>query len=223
MSDLGNNYILDYLMTANQKGINVKNIKTSTNKEIAKYTYAINGKIEHEGAEAETYTFSNTSEGTNTVNITALDSNGSIIGSMTKQIIPAKVNEPELNYGFNKELTYYVYYDENDNEIIGNKINGEAPKNWYNYTHSQWANIVVTDGKVEGGKIIEETYKNYFVWIPRYAYMLDQTTQKSKVLFLENTSSEIPIGYTIPEAFKWGDNLEHDLTGYWISKYQLTD
>lgn len=222
MSDLGNEYIVDYLMTASQYGINVKNIKTSTSKEVAKCTYAINGKIEHESQTLENYTLRNLSEGTNTVNVTLLDKDNSIIGSMTKQIIPVTVNEPDLSTGFNKEETYYVYYDANDNEIIGNKISGQPPANWYNYTYSQWANIVITDGTVENGKITGETYKNYFVWIPRYAYMLDGTSQKSNVLFLEGTSSDVPTGYKIPEAFKWGDNLEHDLTGYWISKYQLT-
>lgn len=212
MSDLGNDYIIDYLMTASQTGINVKNVKTSTNKEIVKYTYAINGKIEHEVAVAKAYTFSNTSEGTNTVNITALDENGEIIGSMTKELKPVEVNAPELS-SFDQDTTFYVYWDENGNEHNEIPISMEPPKNWYNYTFSNWANIVTRNNGVE----------SYFVWIPRYEYMLDQTSQKSNINFIKGIDTKTTAGYSIPEAFKWGDNLEHELTGYWISKYQLSE
>ena len=212
MSDLGNNYIIDYLMAANQNGINVKKIKTSTTKEIAKYTYAINGKIEHETITAEEYTFSNISDGTNTVNITALDEKGSIIGSMTKELIPTQVNKPELS-SFDQDTTFYVYWDKDGNEHNEIPISMEPPENWYNYTFSSWANIVTRNNGVE----------TYLVWIPRYEYMLDQTSQKSSINFLKGTETKTTPGYSIPEAFKWGDNLEHELTGYWISKYQLSE
>ncbi len=211
MTDLGS-YIIDYLMTAGQTGINVKNLKTSTNKEIAKYTYAINGKVEHESETAEEYTFANVAAGTNTVNITALDANGSIIGSMTKELLPAEVNEPELS-SFDQDTTFYVYWDSEGNEHNEIPISKEPPENWYNYTFSNWANIVTRNNGVE----------TYLVWIPRYEYSLDQTSKRSNVNFIKGTGTKTTTGYEIPEAFKWGDNLEHELTGYWISKYQLSE
>lgn len=212
MSDLGSAYIIDYLMTAGQTGINVKNISTSTSKEIVKYTYAINGKIEHESVTAEEYNFTNVSEGTNTVNVTILDENGCIIGSMTKQLLPAEVNEPELS-AFDQDTTFYVYWDKDGNEHNEVPISMEPPENWYNYTFSNWANIVTRNNGVE----------TYLVWIPRYEYMLDATSEKSNINFIKGIDTKTTTGYAIPEAFSWGDNLEHQLTGYWISKYQLSE
>lgn len=67
------------------------------------------------------------------------------------------------------------------------------------------------------------------MWIPRYQYKLNQTSQKSDVKFLNGTDNNADDGYQIPEAFWWDKNdngTEDDgeqLTGYWISKYQLSN
>lgn len=37
------------------------------------------------------------------------------------------------------------------------------------------------------------------------------------------TNANSTPGYKVPEAFTWGDNGEKELTGYWMSKYQLSD
>lgn len=67
------------------------------------------------------------------------------------------------------------------------------------------------------------------MWIPRYQYKLNQTSQKSDVKFLNGTDNNADDGYQISEAFWWDKNdngTEDDgeqLTGYWISKYQLSN
>ena len=89
---------------------------------------------------------------------------------------------------------------------------------WYEYGESRWANIVTRNDGLE----------TYYVWIPRYQYKLNQTSQRSDVKFILGTSNTTETGYQIPEAFWWDkndDGKEDDgeqLTGYWITKYQLS-
>ena len=151
------------------------------------------------------------------MNVTALDATGAIVGSMTKVLEPTEVNPPKLD-GFDPNTTFYVYYDEDGTEHNEIPISKDAPSNWYNYTYSNWANIVTRNDGLE----------TYYVWIPRYQYKLNQTSQRSDVKFILGTSTTTEIGYQIPEAFWWDKNdngIDDDgeqLTGYWITKYQLT-
>ena len=84
------------------------------------------------------------------------------------------VNEPDVSAGFVKENTRYLYQDSNGNLIPGNWITDAAPNDWYSYNDSQWANIYVENNGLE----------SYYVWIPRYVYKLDQTTQRSDIKFI---------------------------------------
>ena len=132
-------------------------------------------------------------------------------------------------------MTYYVLYDENDNEIIGDLVKQDGsnmPANWYNYRDSKWANIVVTDGSIVNGQITGATLTNYFTWIPRYEYRimdnrgnLSLDNRRTEVNFLSGTSGAKTAGYSVPEAFTWtnqaGETIQ--LPGYWLSKYQLSN
>ena len=152
---------------------------------------------------------------------------------MVKQISTIDANKPELT-GFNAEQTYYVLYDNDGNETVGDKIKNDgsnAPSDWYNYSQSNWANIVVTDGTVSGGKITGATMTTYFTWIPRYEFKIDSTQQtqpekaRTEVRFLSGTSKDTDNGYQIPDAFWFDKNsngTEDDgeqLSGYWAMKY----
>lgn len=209
---------IDYNMTANINSIVLNNFKNNVSDKAVKFTYAINGKITNNSNELEDYTFNNLTENENyIINVTALDEKGSIVGSMTKTIEPIEVNPPELE-GFDKDTTFYVYWDENGIEHNEIPISEQAPSNWYNYTYSKWANIVVRN----------EGLETYYVWIPRYQYKLNQTSQRSDVKFILGTENDTFNGYEIPEAFWWDKNdngTEEDgeqLKGYWITKYQLS-
>ena len=193
-----------------------------------KFEYYINGDKKHEGTDPnEKYVFTGLKPGeTYTANIIVRNkANNEYLGAVTKKDKTISINKPELK-GFNENNTYYVTYDKDGNEVVGNKIKNDGsnmPSNWYDYSNNIWANIVTTDGKVENGKIVDATNTSYFVWIPRYQYSLNNTTQRSDVKFIEGTSQETLEGYQIPEAFSWGDDLNTQLTGYWISKYQLSN
>lgn len=140
------------------------------------------------------------------------------IGSIVKQISTIDANKPELT-GFNADCTYYVLYDEEGNETIGDKIKNDGsnmPSNWYDYSQSKWANIVVqANGKT-----------TYFTWIPRYEFMItsSQYTQpavgRTETRFIEGTSTETDTGYQIPEAFTFDGK---QLPGYWAMKYTVGD
>ena len=206
------NYIIDYKTIATVTSIKVQEITTNTDKKIAKYTYAVNGNILHESTNPEDYTITGLAKGNKAVNVTALDENGCIVGSMTKLYEVADVNPPDLS-GFDKDTTFYVYWDENGIEHNEIPISQNAPDSWYDYGTRNWANIVTRNDGLE----------SYYVWIPRYQYSLNQNTETSSVKFIKGTDTKTDEGYQIPEAFTWGDNGEKQLTGYWMSKYQLSE
>lgn len=207
-------YKINYNLVASTSAFTVSSFTNNVSSSAAKYTYAINGKIVHESTTLENYDFANTTpDKTNIINVTALDANGSIVGSMTKELELVNVNAPDLT-GLDKDTTFYVYWDEAGNEHNEIPISKDAPEGWYNYSYANWANIVTRNNGVE----------TYFVWVPRYQYSLDQTAQRSNVRFIEGTGTDTYAGYQIPEAFTWtnqaGETVQ--LTGYWATKYQLT-
>lgn len=210
-------YTIDFSTAATPTTITIQNIVVNqeainaSGKKIAKYTYAINGKIVHESKTPENYTLTGLARGNKAVNVTIIDEHGEVIGSMTKLYEVADVNPPDLT-GFDKDTTFYVYWDEHGIEHNEIPISQPAPEQWYDYTTAYWANIVTRNNGLE----------TYLVWIPRYQYALDTVSQRTYVKFIKGTGTETDTGYQIPEAFSWGDNGEVQLTGYWVSKYQLS-
>ena len=209
---------IDYSMTAGKTSIVVSNFTNNVSEKAASYTYALNGQIKNTSNTLEDYTFTGLTENESyIVNVTALDTNGAIVGSMTKILEPTEVNPPNLE-GLDPDTTFYVYYDEDGTEHNEIPISKDAPSNWYNYTYSNWANIVVRNDGLE----------TYYVWVPRYQYKLNQTSQRSDVKFILGTGTNTETGYQIPEAFWWDKNDDgkedegEQLTGYWITKYQLS-
>ena len=202
-------YTIDYSAIVNLTSIEVTNLKVNTTQAIAQYVYALDGKVyATEDATSTGYTFQNVDFGNKVINVTALNAKGEIIASMTKTTAVAKVNEPDVS-SFDKDTTFYVYWDENQNEHNEIPISKDAPENWYNYSTATWANIVTRNDGLE----------TYYVWIPRYQYKLNSVSQRSYVKFIEGTGTEHDADYKIPEAFTFDGQ---ELTGYWITKYQLT-
>ena len=203
---------IDYNMAASKSSIVLSNYTNNVANKAKTYTYAINGKIVNNSTTLDEYTFNGLTENQSyIVNVTALDANGTIVGSMTKLLEPTEVNPPKLD-GFDPDTTFYVYYDEDGIEHNEIPINQNAPEAWYDYGTRNWANIVTRNDGLE----------SYYVWIPRYQYSLNQNTETSSVKFIKGTDTKTDEGYQIPEAFTWGDDGEKQLTGYWMSKYQLS-
>ena len=147
------------------------------------------------------------------------------VGAVTQKVITKGINKPQFD-GFVEDRTYYVLYDNEGNMRIGNKVKTDGsniPNNWYDYADGKWANIVVTDGRIENGQIVDATTTSYFVWIPRYQYLLNPATQRANIKFIDGIGTDTEFGYKIPEAFTWiNGNETKQLYGYWISKYELS-
>ena len=212
---------INYDMAMYKGTMTIKNIRlnttiTNTNP-ITKYTIALNGKIietitdnaeiNNIGEKVKTIGKENLKEENNVINITGLNENGDVVGSMTKEYKPAVVNEPDLT-GFNPETTFYVTYDDNEKEHSTIPITKEKPKDWYEYGESRWANIVTRNNGLE----------TYYVWIPRYEFTLDQVNQRSNVKFIQGTGGAETEGHQVPEAFTFNGQ---ELTGYWAMKYTV--
>lgn len=210
---------LDYIATVNKTSISVDLISKFTTD--VTYTYAINGDIE-ENSLSTTYTFNNVSEGNKYINVTAISTTtGSILASMTKALEVAEPNPPDLT-GFDKDTTFYVYWDENGIEHNEVPISMDPPEEWYNYSTRNWANVLTRSNETE----------SYFVWIPRYEYYINYgltaiqaPNERVNIKFIKGTSTQTTSSdYIIPEAFTWGEGSNSvELTGYWVSKYQLSD
>lgn len=209
-----------YDMSVSKGKVTLRNMKPKADiqESIKSYTIALNGKIvqtitdkaELDAINSQVITIAdgfNKGE-KNTINVTALDKNGQIIGSMTKDYEPAEVNKPDTS-GFNQETTFYVTYDD-DGEHSTIPVSQPPPNDWYEYGESRWANIVTRNNDMEV----------YYVWIPRYEFQLDQINQRSTIKFLAGTSTQVDEGYQIPEAFTFNGQ---ELTGFWAMKYTAGD
>ena len=217
---------VSYDMSVSKGIINIKNISLNTSvtnsNPITTYTVALNGEVvqtinnasDVSNIGSKVIILNNMKAGDNVINVTGLNAGGEIVGSMTKDYSPAVVNAPDLS-GFNKETTFYVTYDENEKEHSTTPISEATPQYWYEYGESRWANIVTRNNGLE----------TYYTWIPRYAFTLNQTNQKSTVKFLSGTTRTVDGGYQIPDAFWFDKNSNgkeddgEQLTGYWAMKY----
>ena len=122
-----------------------------------------------------------------------------------------KVNNPELMEGMTA-----IYWDE---EGIEHELTDSSTKeewnNWYDYTGeagtNKWANAVTKDssGNITG----------YFVWIPRYAYKIEDKLFESSesgqggtisIKFLQGTTDNDGTGTTIGREFKYSGNSMTD-------------
>lgn len=121
-----------------------------------------------------------------------------------------KVNKPILS----DEMTKIAWESNGDEIIVDNEIE------WYSYSSKdkKWANVKLPDG-------------SYYVWIPRFAYRLDDNVVD--IIFLEGISNQgfngedLPSGYEIHPAFQDGSSTNYangeysqEIAGIWVSKFE---
>lgn len=112
-----------------------------------------------------------------------------------------------VTWDLNKEGTEYVINDTQTTE----------PNNWYDYENGKWANI----------KTINETegLAAYWVWIPRYEYIVptSETSTEIEVKFIPTSKIEPDEGYMIHPAFTNGGNGGFgELDGIWVAKFEAS-
>ena len=191
------------------------------------YNYYINGEYKgQKTTSTDTFEFTGLSSDTKYTILIEIrnSSTNAHLGAIVKQISTIDANKPDLS-GFNADNTYYVLYETAGKATIGDKVKNDGsnmPSDWYKYSESRWANIVVTDGTVTDGQITGATMTTYYTWIPRYEFMITSSqyaqpaSGRTEVRFIQGTSTEASQGYQIPEAFTFNGT---QLTGYWIMKY----
>ena len=220
-----------FRLTYENNKIKISEVSLELTETVAKYDISINGSffksVSTSELQAGITIDKNLNRRNNVVNVTALDEHGEIIKSKTKDldvsdlVIYEGVNEP-LFIGFDRETTYYVTYDSNENEHSITPISQAKPSDWYDYNNKKWANIVVrTESKSTGNKYT--TKETYYVWIPRFEYKSKQYEHENVVRFLKGIAGATDNTYKIPEAFTFNGR---QLTGYWAMKYpvgEITD
>ena len=122
------------------------------------------------------------------------------------------VNAPRLMEGMTP-----VYWDTNGNEIETTSTD----TNWYNYSEQRWANAKTEDG-------------SYWVWIPRYEYKVNQTTDTTpsdtnagtvEVNFISKETTTASSGFTIHPAFtsnRDAGGWREEIAGIWVAKYEMS-
>ena len=112
---------------------------------------------------------------------------------------------------------------------------------WYSYTNKdkKWANIMLSDGTyksdtVNVGQVVkDDELGSMYVWIPRYAYTVDNTSKKMNVTFVKGNTNEGVNGETfttdesvdtkttklVHPGFNLGGTA---LTGLWVAKFEAS-
>lgn len=122
----------------------------------------------------------------------------------------------------------YVTWDLNKagTEYEINDTQTTQPDNWYDYENGNWANIKTTkvntntDGKTE-------TLEAYWVWIPRYEYVVPTSTTATQIevkfISKNQTKPDTDKNYVIHPAFtKEGNGGLGELDGIWVAKFEAS-
>ena len=141
-------------------------------------------------------------------------------------------NEPELKAGMTP-IKFNEATASKKGEIVKTT---KEDKDWYSYKDKKWANAETKDGSM-------------WVWIPRFAYRINESSQTTDVVFLKGITDEYcdengniqtakrckskdekvdtTTGYTVHPAFTDETSVEYrnggwdkELTGIWVAKFE---
>ena len=101
---------------------------------------------------------------------------------------------------------------------------------WYSYANKKWANaVILTDtGKVEeDGTIKEENIKEYYVWIPKYAYKLwnvnsDSTDNVGQPIEITFGSKAKTTGTNNGDTYIHPAFTNFNTNGIWVGKFEIS-
>lgn len=149
-------------------------------------------------------------------------------------------NAPELADGMIPIKYNYVI----DEWVKADSTN--ANNDWYNYYNQMWANaVLVTESSRSnymnasvGTTISENDILAYYVWIPRYRYILfntnfDSVSVREIQIEFQETTDEISVGtsndeYLTHPAFWWDVDSDgvreegEELAGFWVGKFETS-
>ena len=143
--------------------------------------------------------------------------------SQVKTDWTGKVNKPKLMTGMTAIKFNEPTGDEKAKEGSTVKTT-DIDAAWYDYDAKKWANAQTQDGSM-------------WVWIPRFAYRVNNSTKTFDVVFLKDTTNTYldngtekdaeKEGYIVHPAFKNESSTgyenggwDKELTGIWVSKFE---
>ena len=147
-------------------------------------------------------------------------------------IVEKGVNKPSLTTG----MSPIKFKDPTTSEKGKVDKTNSEDTNWYDYNAKKWANAQTEDGSM-------------WVWIPRYAYKVNETDKTFDIKFLigttdnyydesgkiqtakrctsSNADVDTKIGYTVHPAFTDETSIgyrnggwDKELTGIWVAKFE---
>ena len=110
------------------------------------------------------------------------------------------------------DTTKYVTWNYDETASVYEEVlSNTAPKSWYDYNNGQWANIKTTANGLEA----------YWVWIPRFAYKMPNTTgngdeKEIEVIFVKNNGKEGANGETC--YYSTDTEITTDGSGLYVNK-----
>lgn len=114
------------------------------------------------------------------------------------------------------QKTYVTWkLNEAGTQYVINDTQETPPSDWYDYDKGNWANIKTTNNGLEA----------YWVWIPRYEYIVPTSTTATEieVKFIPVDQKEADTGYTIHPAFtNEGNGGFGELDGIWVAKFEAS-
>ena len=145
------------------------------------------------------------------------------------------VNSPQLVSGMTKVM-FNLPEGENQGTVIKEGESGFDNNNWYDYKEQKWANAITEDGSM-------------WVWIPRYAYKINNTDKSIDIKFLVGTTDnyydengklqkaeratsatetvDTTSAYYVHPAFTNESSINYanggwdkELTGIWVAKFE---
>ncbi len=138
--------------------------------------------------------------------------------------------------GFNATTTSLVYYSEdfsseidvNAQEYINNGEQYQTEKDGQKYTLHDYGNKIWANAKTKSNNL-----ECWWVWVPRYAYKVNDTKQEPPIdiIYISTDNKplnpkyngELPEGYIVHPAFTpSGKDGSKNLKGIWMSKYEPT-
>ena len=162
-----------------------------------------------------TTTTTTTRKTTTTKKINKADKTGAVSPVLTKDLVP-------------------IRYNQVTNKWVKADTANPSDDYWFNYETKEWANAVLVRengtktrdyylNANDGIVINEEDILAYFVWIPRYSYLIDETNKIVDIKF-ESTTTKKSNGdgkttYLTHPIFTYNGK---ELSGIWVGKYEVT-
>ena len=132
--------------------------------------------------------------------------------------------------GFDRNYTYIEYFDKTTNTFTEGPNLASANleeeynnTNWYDYSNKVWANV----------KTVANGIESWWVWIPRYAYKMNETNEEVDIIFVD--INDKPYDKAVYGSELKGDMVVHPafnetidgtvvkkLKGIWMSKFEAS-